>query len=130
MNAYFTVIPQSYDRAANLFYPCGEEALRQDGADNFWMGLRASFPSAQFEIHHVIGLDDPLMPPRAALRWSLTGKHDGWGRFGSPTHKDVHIMGISHAEFGPWGESGWGLRREYTLFDETAIWKQILLQQG
>ncbi len=130
MNADFTVIPQSYDRAANLFYPCGEEALSQDGADNFWMGLRASFPSAQFEIHHIIGLDDPLMPPRAALRWSLTGKHDGWGRFGTPTQADVHIMGITHAEFGPWGASGWGLRREYTLFDETAIWKQILLQQG
>jgi hypothetical protein len=37
----------------------------------------------------------------------------------------VHVMGISHAEFGPWG-----LRREYTLFDETAIWKQIALKTG
>ena len=36
-----------------------------------------------------------------------------------------HVMGISHAEFGPWG-----LRREYTLYDETAIWKQILLSTG
>jgi hypothetical protein len=33
------------------------------------------------------------------------------------------VLGITHAEFGPWG-----LRREYTLYDETAIWKQILLQ--
>jgi hypothetical protein len=38
----------------------------------------------------------------------------------------VYVLGITHAEFGPWG-----LRREYTLFyDETAIWKQILLQTG
>jgi hypothetical protein len=34
-------------------------------------------------------------------------------------------MGVSHAEFGPWG-----LRREYTLFDETAIWKQIIIKTG
>ena len=34
-------------------------------------------------------------------------------------------MGLSHAEFGPWG-----LRREWTLIDETAIWKQILLAAG
>jgi hypothetical protein len=34
-------------------------------------------------------------------------------------------MGISHAEFGPRG-----LRREWTLYDETAIWMQILTHQG
>ena len=34
-----------------------------------------------------------MMPPRAALRWSLTGKHDGWGSFGAPTGAEVHIMG-------------------------------------
>jgi hypothetical protein len=32
---------------------------------------------------------------------------------------------MSHAEFGPRG-----LRREWVLFDETAIWKQILLKTG
>jgi hypothetical protein len=34
-------------------------------------------------------------------------------------------MGLTHAEWGPWG-----LRREFTLFDELAIWKQILLHTG
>ena len=62
------------------------------------------------------------MPPRAALRWSLHGKHDGWGSFGPPTGASVYIMAASHAEFGPRG-----LRREYVLYDETAIWKQIIL---
>ena len=130
MHANFSVIPANYDRAANLFYPGGVEALSHQGADAFWMGLRASFPSAEFNIHHSIGRDDELMPPRAAIRWSLTGKHDGWGSFGAPSGAQVYIMGITHAEFGPFGSTGWGLRREYTLFDETAVWKQILLQEG
>jgi len=65
------------------------------------------------------------MPPRASLRWSLDGVHSGWGRFGRPTGAKVHVMGLTHAEFG-----SRGLRREFTLFDETAIWKQILLQTG
>ena len=90
-----------------------------------WMGLRASFPDAIFTIHHQIGRDDEMMAPRAALRWSLHGKHTGWGSFGRPTGADVYVMGLSHAEFGPWG-----LRREYVVFDETAIWKQILLHTG
>ena len=89
------------------------------------MGLRASLPSAEFNIEHRIGRDDEMMPPRAAIRWSLNGKHDGWGVFGTPTGAQVHIMGAAHAEFGPWG-----LRREYVMFDETAIWKQIILKTG
>ena len=64
-------------------------------------------------------------PHRAAVRWSLDGRHDGFGAFGAPTGAPVHVMGITHAEFGPWG-----LRREFTLFDEISIWKQILLHTG
>lgn len=125
MAADFAVIPTEYDRAASLAYPGGVHAVSHDGADGFWMGLRASFPSARFTLHHVIGLEDPLMPPRAALRWSLWGKHDGWGSFGRPTGAEVYILGLSHAEFGPYG-----LRREWTVFDETAVWKQIVLATG
>jgi hypothetical protein len=89
------------------------------------MGLRAAFPSAEFKLHHVVGREDSAMPPRAAVRWSLYGKHEGWGAFGAPTQALVYILGISHAEFGPWG-----LRREYVLLDETAIWKQLILHTG
>lgn len=125
MEAEFSVIPDQYDRAVQADYPGGETVHGTGGVDAFWLGLRSAFPSATFEIHHQIGLEDPMMPPRAAVRWSLTGKHDGWGSFGTPTGAEVHVMGISHAEFGPRG-----LRREWTLYDETAIWMQILAHQG
>ena len=130
MRADFTAIPDCYDRAATLEYPGGVQALSYDGADQFWMGLRASFPHAAFKIHHVIGRDDPMMPPRAAVRWTLHGTHDGWGTFGVPTGKDVFILGATHAEYGALVAGEPKLRREWTLFDETAVWKQILLQTG
>lgn len=125
MSADMAVIDAEYDRAVQSEYPGGQSGHGRIPVDRFWMGLRSSFPNAKFQIHHQIGRDDPMMPPRAALRWSLQGKHDGWGVFGKPTGASVHVMGASHAEFGPWG-----LRREFTLFDETAIWKQILLAAG
>lgn len=125
MGADMALIPSEYDRAVVTEYPGGMTGHSHASVDAFWMGLRASFPNARFQIDHVIGRDDPLMPPRAAVRWSLTGKHDGWGSFGTPTGKDVYVLGISHAEFGPWG-----LRREYTIYDEAMVWKQILLQTG
>ncbi len=125
MAAELSVIPQAYDRACQLEYPGGVTAHGHPAADAMWIGLRAAFPSAAFTVHHRIGRDDPMMPPRAAVRWSLWGRHDGWGAFGPPSGAMVHVMGITQAEFGPRG-----LRREFTIFDETAIWKQILLHQG
>ncbi len=122
MDGDLAVIRNSYDRACQLEHPGGVTGFSHAAAERFWIGLRASFPSARFRIEHRIGREDPRMPPRAALRWSLDGRHDGWGAFGRPTGAEVHVMGICHAEFGPRG-----LRREYVLFDETAIWKQILL---
>lgn len=125
MGADLAAIPREYDRAAQLELPGGGTEFGHGAADMFWMGLRAAFPSARFEIHHRIGREDPMHPPRAALRWSLTGRHDGWGSFGPPSGAEVHVMGISHAEFGPRG-----LKREFVLIDETAIWKQIVLKTG
>lgn len=125
MGADLGVIRSEYDRAVTGFYPGGKELISTDGVDDFWISLRAAFPSASFAIDHQIGREDPMMSPRAAIRWSLTGKHDGWGAFGKPSGADVHVMGISHVEFGPWG-----IRREYTLFDETSVWKQIAMKTG
>ena len=125
MGAEFSLIERTYDRACQLEHPGGVTGHGRGAADRFWLGLRAALPDARFEIHHVIGRDDPMMPPRAAIRWSLHGTHSGWGAFGRPSGAEIYVLGVSHAEFGPWG-----LRREWVLFDETAIWKQILLKTG
>ena len=125
MGADLAVIEREYDRACMLGYPGGLNGRSREPAEQFWCGLLASFPNAEFSIDHQIGREDPMLPPRSAIRWSLNGTHDGWGSYGPPTGAKVFIMGFSHAEFGPRG-----IRSEYTVFDETAIWKQILLQTG
>ncbi len=125
MAADFTAVERGYDRAVQGELPGGVTTHGRSSIDAFWMGLRSAFPDADFTVHHRIGRLDADQPPRAALRWSLTGTHSGWGSFGQPTGAAVHVMGLSHAEFGPRG-----LRREFVLFDETAIWKQILLHTG
>lgn len=130
MGADMAVIEAEYDRAVETAYPGGDIGHSYASVDRFWMGLRAAFPDAVFEIHHQIGRDDANMPPRAALRWSLTGTHSGHGRFGMPTGAKVYVMGMSHAEFGAVIPGQVKLRREWALFDDTAIWKQILLQTG
>ncbi len=128
MNHDFTHIRDSYDRAVIGEYAGAKRVTGWDGVLAFWVGLRSSFPHAEFKIHHQIGMDADMLSPRAAIRWSLDGVHDGWGSFGEPTGAHVHVMGMCHAEFGPYGPDGVGLRREFALYDEIAIWKQILMQ--
>jgi predicted ester cyclase len=123
MNMDFGVVRAEYDRAVQTEHPASTTVHSWADTEKLWMGLRSSFPNATFSIDHQIGREDPMLSPRAAVRWSLNGKHDGWGIFGQPTGADVHVMGFTHAEFGPDG-----LRREWTLFDHVSIWKQIFMQ--
>lgn len=115
------VFDSHYDRACETAHPGGATGIGRRAAEGFWLGLRTAFPSAAFRVEHNLGLDEAKAPERVALRWSLYGKHDGPGMFGPATGSFVFVMGITHAEFGPRG-----LRREWTLIDETAIWTQIL----
>lgn len=125
MGADFSVVGDRYDRACEVARPGGVSDIGHRPAEDFWLSLRAAFPSAAFRVEHAVGMTEPGQPPRAALRWSLYGKHDGPGMFGAPTGCFVYVLGITHAEFGPRG-----LRREWTLIDECAIWAQILGTPG
>mgnify|MGYP005985429933 CR=1 FL=1 len=125
MDKDFDAINEDFDRAVIGEYAGAKTSIGREGCLEFWVGLRSSFPNATFKIHHQIGMDADMLSPRASIRWSLDGSHDGWGSFGAPTGVPVHVFGMSHAEFGPWG-----LRREFALFDEVAIWKQILMQSA
>ena len=125
MDKEFSLIEKEDDRAVIGEYAGAQTRISHGPVTEFWVALRSAFPNAKFKIHHQIGLDGDMLSPRAAIRWSLDGKHEGIGAFGRPTGAQVHVMGMSHAEFGPWG-----LRREFTLYDEIAIWKQILMQTG
>ena len=115
-------IEDSYDRAVQLELPRGRTAHGWAAVGEFWSELRSVFPGATFSVDHQIGRSDSELPTRAALRWSLHGIHEGNGMFGQASGAEVYVMGLSHAEFGPRG-----LRREFVLIDEVAIWKQILL---
>lgn len=125
MDKDFAVIRSEYDRAVRTEHWGARGGWSFGFVETDWMRLRSSFPTAEFRIDHQIGRSDPGTPNRAAVRWSLTGTHSGFGFFGAPTGAEVHVMGATHAE---WGD--WGLRREFTLIDEVAIWKQIHLHTG
>ena len=125
MNKDIGSVENNYDRAIQQEQPGGFTAHGTEEVSQFWKILLSSFPDAKFTIEHISFTDEKDQPKKAAIRWALVGSHSGKGNFGDPSNAQVYIMGISHAEFGPRG-----IKNEWVLFDETIIWKQILMKTG
>ena len=119
------IFQEGYDRAVRQEQAGGLTGYGRDDVEKFWMNLRSSFPDAKFTLEHCANLQENKQTNKSAIRWSLIGKHSGSGLFGAPTHTEVYVMGINHAEF-----NSKGVKNEWVLFDETAVWKQILLKTG
>ena len=125
MSGEENAVSKNYDRAILQEQPGGITAHGHDEIKLFWNSLRLAFPNAIFKIEHISFNQEINQPKKAAIRWSLKGRQEGNGIFGKGTNADVYIMGICHAEFGDRG-----VTREFVLFDETMIWKQILIHTG
>ncbi|WP_193141792.1 MULTISPECIES: ester cyclase [unclassified Meridianimarinicoccus] len=114
-------IGDHYAEGCEATYPGGHSAIGRDAVESFWTGLRSAFPAASFRIDHRMGHAPARGAASAAVRWSLYGRHDGFGRFGAPSGAYAYVMGLTQVEFGPNG-----VRREWTLIDDVAIWTQLL----
>lgn len=122
MDGDLAALDRDSDPACEHAFPGGVTGLGSAPARAFWAGLRGALPGAAFRIEHRHGTAAPGEAPQAAVRWSLYGRHDGPGRFGPPTGCFLHVMGMTQVEFGLRG-----IRRDWTLIDDCAVWTQIAL---
>ena len=111
-----------YDERVISALPGGQTACGRAVLGEFWNGLRAGLPRAEFSVEHLVANAREGRATAIAMRWRVRASHDGAGRFGPPTGKPVQIMGISHAELDHNGR----VVREWVLIDEIALWMQLL----
>ncbi|MFY7974337.1 MAG: ester cyclase [Rubrivivax sp.] len=114
---------QHADEAIALQLPNGQATLGVSAAEAFWFGYTAAFNGAVLHIDSLAERIDPGRTPRVAMRWRLTGRHTGGGRFGTATQRPIEILGITHAEVD---HARGRILREWVLVDEVALWMQIL----
>ena len=115
-----SAIRDLYFHGAELGIPGGGHRNGHGDIDRHVLGYLASFPDAAFSLDSATVNRGGGQPARVALRWSLRGRHSGFGHFGEPSGADVYIMGLSHAEV-----VDGRIRREWIVTDEVSIWKQI-----
>jgi len=115
---------KDYDRSSNIFWPGNKIGHGREDVMSLWNSLKNILSNIKFSIEHIGYLEEPGKNPKATIRWFLEGKHVNESKeYGKETNSNLFIMGINHAEFGDYG-----INREWVLFDEVAIWKQILMK--
>jgi len=113
-----------YARAATIYWPGNKIGHGREDVVKFWNNLKNTFSDIKFSIEHVGYLEESDKNPKASIRWFLEGSHSkDTLDFGEKSNKNIFIMGINHAEI-----IDGNVIREWVLFDEVAIWKQILMK--
>jgi len=116
-------LQQHADEAIALQLPNGQTSFGLVAAETFWFGYTAAFSGAKLHIDSLAERIEPGRTPRVAMRWRITGRHAGGGRFGPATQQPIEILGITHAEVD---HARGRILREWVLIDEVALWMQIL----
>ena len=117
---------KDYNRASNIYWPGNKLGHGREDIAKLWNSLKNIFTDIKFTIEHVGYLNEPNKSPRASIRWFLEGVHSNDSKdYGEKTNSKLFIMGINHVELNLDG-----VIREWVLFDEVAIWKQILMNSN
>ncbi|MEM6281395.1 MAG: ester cyclase [Chloroflexota bacterium] len=87
---------------------------------SYMLSLLSPFPNLAMTVEHFCMVGDAEIGYRTATRWRMRGTHTGFGIYGEPTGNPINIMGMSHHLI----QDG-KIQREWTIFDEFALLKQI-----
>ena len=87
---------------------------------SFLLSLLAMLPDLAFQIDDLYWMGNDDDGYRTAMRWSILGTHRGWGIYGPPSGRQVHMWGITQHEI----QNG-RIRQEWMLFNEFAVMQQI-----
>ena len=111
----------AYDDAVHHIGPGGVTRFGQMEVAAFWRELFLALVVESFVVEHLVLQTGNGRADRVAIRWRARALHQGAGRYGNPTGKQVELMGINHVEF-----FNGRVLREWVLIDDVAVWMQVL----
>ena len=111
----------AYDDAVHHIGPGGVTRFGQVEVAAFWCELFLALVVQSFVVEHLVQQTGSGRADRVAIRWRARALHQGAGRYGNPTGKQVELMGINHVEF-----YDGRVLREWVLIDDVAVWMQVL----
>lgn len=83
--------------------------------------LLATFPDLGMQVDEVYWMGNAADGFRASVRWTAQGTHRGYGLYGAPTGRRVHLWGINQVYVGDGV-----ITEDWMMFNEFDIMAQIL----
>ncbi len=115
-------IGDRYGEAAHVVAPGGHDKHGHRQIKQMLANYLAALNDLSFTVHDLTDLSAAHCKT-VAMRWSVTARSTGTGAWsGARADTPIFIMGISQARF----ENG-QIVQEWILFDEVAIWKQLIV---
>ena len=87
---------------------------------SFILSMLASFPDLHLTVDDIYWMGNSVEGALIAIRWSMTGTHEGPGRYGPPTGKSISVWGITH-----WVVDGGRVQKEWIMFNEFGMLIQL-----
>jgi SnoaL-like polyketide cyclase len=115
----FGHVRQAYSPAAHWAGPGNRRLFGWGEITGWYQGLIASFGDAHIALDHICAARTHT-GSEIAIRWRLSGHHDGPALYGPASGQEVFVLAVTH----------WRLERgrivdEVTIFDEVALLRQI-----
>ncbi len=121
----FDMVCEYYHENATVHYICNQELNGHIQIQGMLISFFASIPNGSYRIERITINDrSEENSYDVAVRWRLTGLHEGIGFFGKPSGKPVDVLGISH--FTVLDNK---IKEEWVTFDALDLLVQVYSQQ-
>lgn len=109
-----------YDFRVSAHMPGAEDLYGPDQLAAFLQPLLSAITETTLQVQHIAEIEYLGGAKDVALRWAVSGKHSGEGRYGDPTGADILIMGVTQVRV-----MKGRIREEWTVWDDIAVRRQI-----
>jgi len=119
----FDKVKSYYNDEAVVHFICDKNLTGFNQIQGMLVNLFSSFPNAKFIVERITCNRQPATQGHdVAVRWRLSGLHEGYGFFGTPSNRPVEILGITH-----YAVTNKKITEEWVTFDGLDVLKQIYM---
>ncbi len=115
------VINEVYSPSVQVQVTAGRIYQGPGQLQSFILSTLAMFPDLNFSVDDIYWMGSAGEGQLVAIRWSMVGVHQGQGRYGKPTGREVSIWGVTH-----WVLENGVITKEWFMFNEFGLLMQIL----
>ena len=119
-----SAVDRLYSPSVRWHGASGREGHGRNDVRALSRGLLATFPDLGVTVDEVYWMGSEPEGYAVSVRWTGAGTHRGYGLYGTPTGRRVHLWGISQVYL-----RGGEIVEEYALFNEFDVLAQLLCDE-